>query len=83
MPEYLVELYLPRSSSSPDEAARRVRSSATALRREGHGVRYVRSIFVPADEICFLLFEAASPELVGEATRRAAVEYERIIEALG
>jgi hypothetical protein len=82
MPEYLVELYLPRNSTAPAEAARRARSSATAMSREGQRIRYLRSIFVPDDETCFLLFEAASPELVGEASRRAAIEYDRIVEAI-
>jgi hypothetical protein len=82
MPEYLVELYLPRDSLAPAEAVRRVRSSANAMSREGKWVRYTRSIFVPEDETCFLLFEAASAELVGEANRRAALEYDRIVEAI-
>ena len=82
MPEYLVELYLPRNSSAPREAARRARASAKAMSRDGRRVRYLRSIFVPEDETCFLLFEAAAPELVGEASRRAAIEYERIVEAI-
>jgi hypothetical protein len=52
------------------------------MTREGQRVRYLRSIFVPEDEICFLLFEAASPELVGKASRRAELAYERIVEAI-
>jgi hypothetical protein len=51
--------------------------------RDGLQVRYLRSIFVPEDEICFLLFEAASPELVGEAGRRAALDDYRIVRAIG
>ncbi len=82
MREYLVELYVPRSGGEPLEAARRAGSSAREMSREGRRVQYVRSIFVPEDETCFLLFEAASAELVGEASRRAAIEYERIVEAI-
>jgi hypothetical protein len=82
MPEYLVELYLPNGSPGQVEASRRARASARAMTREGRRVRYVRSLFVPEDEICFLLFEAASSELVGEASRRASIEYERIVEAI-
>jgi hypothetical protein len=82
MPAYLVELYLPNGSSSLLEASKRARSSARAMTREGQRVRYLRSIFVPEDEICFLLFEAASPELVGKASRRAELAYERIVEAI-
>lgn len=82
MPEYLVELYLPSGSSGPREAARIARSSANAMHREGRRIRFLRSIFVPEDETCFLLFEAASADLVGEASRRAALHYERIVEAI-
>jgi len=82
MPDYLVELYLPGDSLDPTEAVRRVRSSANAMSRDGKWVRYLRLIFVPEDETCFLLFEAASPELVGEVSRRAEIEYERIVEAI-
>jgi hypothetical protein len=82
MPEYLVELYVARGSRVPLEAARRARASANAMSRDGHPVRYLRSIFVPEDEICFLLLEAASPGLVGEAGRRAALDNYRIVEAI-
>jgi hypothetical protein len=83
MPQYLVELYVARRSPVPLEAVRRARASASAMSRDGLQVRYLRSIFVPEDEICFLLFEAASPELVGEAGRRAALDDYRIVRAIG
>jgi hypothetical protein len=83
MPQYLVELYVARRSPVPLEAVRRARASASAMGRDGLQVRYLRSIFVPEDEICFLLFEAASPELVGEAGRRAALDDYRIVRAIG
>ena len=82
MPHYLMELYMARASRVPLEAARRARQSASAMNREGVRVRYLRSIFVPEDEICFLLFDAASPELVGEAGRRAALDNYRIVRAI-
>ena len=83
MPQYLLELYVARSSAVPLQAAGRARATANAMSRGGHRVRYLRSIFVPEDETCFLLFEAASPELVGEASRRAALGHHRIVEAIG
>jgi hypothetical protein len=83
MPQYLVELYVARTSPMPLEAARRARASANAMSRDGLEVHYLHSIFVPEDEICFLLFEAATPELVGEAGRRAALDHYRILQAIG
>jgi hypothetical protein len=45
-------------------------------------VRFVRAVFVPEDETCFYLYEAASAEDVDEAVRRADLSYERLSEAL-
>lgn len=44
-------------------------------------MRYLRTIFVPEDETCFHLFEAVSADAVAEASKRAAIEHERIVEA--
>jgi hypothetical protein len=46
-------------------------------------VRYVRAIFVPEDETCFHLFEAASPDAVYAASERAGLSAQRIVEAEG
>ena len=45
-------------------------------------MRYVRSILIPGDETCFLVFEGLSAQAVGEASRRAALDYDRIVEAV-
>jgi Protein of unknown function (DUF4242) len=72
--EFLVELYVPRGSGSGVDAE--------VLARFGTGVRYVRSILVPEDETCFLLFEAASIGDVREAARIAGFPFARISEAV-
>jgi hypothetical protein len=83
MPSYLVEGYLPRSRAAelPDAVAR-VRRAAETLTSEGTRVRHVRSSFLPADELFLLLLEADSPEAAGEATKRAGIAPERIVEAV-
>jgi uncharacterized protein DUF4242 len=43
-------------------------------------IRFLRAILVPEDETCFLLYEAASPELVAEASRRVSLSCDRIVE---
>jgi hypothetical protein len=83
VPQYLLELYVASRSTIPLQAAARARASANAMSRDGRRVHYLRSIFIPEDETCFLLFEAASPELVAEASRRAALDHNRIVEAIG
>ena len=81
MAEYLVELYMPRTEIlAAGQSAARTRLAAEELTREGTPVRYLRSIFVPDDETCFFLCEAASVEAVRETARRAALSFERIAE---
>ena len=53
---------------------------AAELSVEGTSVRYVRSIFVPKDETCFLLYEAGSADDVREAASRAGVPFEHVAE---
>jgi hypothetical protein len=83
MPRYLVEVYVPRSRARAARAAGRdARAAAEALVREGTPVRYVRMTFLPDDETCFHIFEAASEEAVVEACRRAAIGSARIVPAV-
>jgi len=83
MPNYLVDGYLPRSRSGElAELIARLRAAAERLSAEGAPVRHVRSSFLPADELCLHLIEAESPEAAGEATRRAGMAPERIVEAV-
>jgi hypothetical protein len=42
----------------------------------------VRSIFVPEDETCFFLYEAASADAVRQAVCGAALTCERVVEAV-
>jgi hypothetical protein len=81
--QYLVELFVPRTEAHVVPAGvRRVRLAAEDLARAGTTVRYLRSIFVPEDEICFLLFEAACAQDVRDAARSADLPFERISEAV-
>ena len=83
MAEYLVELYVSRDGQAALEGAvARVRAAAQELTRGGAPVRYLRTIFVPEDETCFILYEAASAEAAGEATRRAGLLFDRVVEAI-
>jgi hypothetical protein len=80
---YVVELRM--TAAGPDRlavAAEQARVAAEQLTREGVPVRYVRSILIPGDETCFLVFEVPSVQAVSEASRRAALDYDRIVEAV-
>jgi hypothetical protein len=76
MPSYLVESYV--SAVDVDEARARARRTAEL----GEDVRYLRTTFLPGDETIQHLFEAPSAAVLGEAGRRAALRYERIVEAV-
>ena len=82
MKSYLVELYQPAGSGNGPAGVQRAREAAAQLTHEGTQVRYVRSIFIPDDETCFHLFEGILVEVIGKASRRAALDYDRIVEVL-
>jgi hypothetical protein len=83
MAEFLVEFYVAESNGrAVRRSARRVLQTAEQATREGTQVRYLRSIFVPADETSFLMLEAAAIDVVYDVVRRAAVRFERITEAV-
>jgi len=83
MPGYSLELYLPRGQAAAlDDAAARARRAAEELSREGTPVRYLRSLYLSEDEICFHVFEAPSRESVAEAARRAGLDDSRITETI-
>jgi len=76
MPSYVVESYA--SDAVVDEARARARLAADL----GAGVRYVRTTFLPGDETIFHLFEAPSADALRRAGQLAAMQYERIVEAV-
>jgi hypothetical protein len=83
MTEYLLELYVARADAvAVERGSERVRRAAEEHTREGTPVRYLRSIFVPDDETCFVIFEAGSAEAVREVARRAALSFEHVAAAI-
>jgi hypothetical protein len=81
MKSYVVELRLPTGDATELAAAgERARTAAEQLSREGTAVRWVRSVYLPEEETCLLVFEAPTPEAVDRAGRRAALTYARIVE---
>ena len=83
MQSYLVEVYLPRTRGSDAKAtARRVREVAAELSSDGVPIRHVRTTFLPDDETCFHLVEAASAGSVDEMCRRAGLGQVRVVVAV-
>ena len=82
MAEYLIELYVAHGDQdTARQYAARAELTATELTRAGRSVRCVRSIFVPEDDTCFLLYEADSVDLVTEAVGRAGLRLEHVSAA--
>jgi hypothetical protein len=80
---FLVEAYVPRAAMADVASfAERARVAAEALTLEGAAVRYLRSTFVPEDEVCFFAFEAASTDAVLAAADRASIVFDRVVEAV-
>jgi hypothetical protein len=81
MKTYLVECFVPRMSGPERaEVAARLSSRPGGEESAAEPVRYLRSTYVPEDEICFHLFEAESMEAVREASLRASLVFDRIVE---
>jgi uncharacterized protein DUF4242 len=78
---FLVEAYMP-ATIDVAEVESRVSAAAAELTTPEAEVRYLRSIFVPDDELCMHLFDAASADAVSEVTRRAGISVDRIAEAV-
>ena len=78
MGSFIVELYVARGEERAlARAVELTRIAAERLTRDGAPVRRVRAIFVPEDETCFLLFEAADAAASQEAARAAGLPFER------
>jgi hypothetical protein len=75
---FLAECYLP--SATPESLASHVRDDRAAA--HAMSIRHIQTIYVPADETCFTLFEAPSPELVREASERFELGYRRVMLAI-
>jgi len=79
VPEFLVEIYFSRAAADVvAHSAESARIAAEELTREGTPVRYLKSIFVPEDETCLMLYESSSADAVDEAARRAGLQVDRV-----
>ena len=77
MPKYLLEAYVPDSTSALGDA----RDSAERTATLGEGIRHVRTTFLPDDQLVQHVFEAPSAGVLRRAGTRADLRYERLVEA--
>ena len=77
MATFLVEAYEARVRTG---ALAALEARARAAARTG-GIRYVRSIFTPEDELCLHVFESPSRERLEQSMAAAGFAYVRVTEA--
>jgi hypothetical protein len=75
---FLAERYL--AVTSREALAFQVGRDRAAAR--AMAIRHVQTIYVPADETCFTVFEAASLELVTKTSDRFGLGYRRVVAAI-
>lgn len=79
---FLVEVYTPDAASGFPSAVEHLRSATRAMAGEGIGVRYRRALLVRGDDTCFHVLEAPSAATAMEASTRAGLDFERIVEVV-
>lgn len=76
--QFLVEVFVARADAElADRLALDAKAAADRLHEHGIPIQYVRSIFVPDEETCFILYQAATVDDVVVAAGRAGLPLER------
>jgi hypothetical protein len=80
---YLVECFWPGVTRDVIKAAsERAHKSAVAQCREGFSVAFVGSMLIPADEVVFFQFTAASEDNVVRTASAAGLPFDRVSASL-
>jgi hypothetical protein len=83
MPIFMVDRDLPGVTlDALAQAQQKAIDTADAYRSQGKDIRYIRSMFVPAESHCMCLFEAADAQTVAALNDEAQIPYTRVTEAL-
>jgi hypothetical protein len=82
MPVYLVERDVPGVTMEYlADCQKKAIQMGREMTSEGRHVRYLRSTYVPGENRCMCLFEAACLENVREVNNRANIPYAKIVVA--
>src|SRR5258706_7938319 len=79
MSTYVIEEYI--GDGLTRDRGNRARDTAHSMREEGHAIRYLRTLVLPADETCFHVLEAAAADDAALLAQRSQLALLRIIEA--
>jgi hypothetical protein len=80
MAEYLLEIYVPAGGSTAGAGAGNIREATETVASQGRSVRYLRSMYVAADETCFVLLESDTVDTIQAVAQLARVPFDRISE---
>ena len=79
----MVECYSPAiDRQAVESSGHRAMAAAAELRSRGRPVDYVGALLVPGDEVVFHIFAATSSAAVRNASLRAGLEFERVLESI-
>jgi hypothetical protein len=78
VPSYLVESYAANRADAVDV----LRAQASLAAKLGADVEHLRTTFLPGDEVVLHMFNAGSADELHRAMRLAALEYQRVVEAV-
>lgn len=82
MSTFLVERHLPGIDREGLRGAQQAARAVSARFREnGRPLHYVRSTFIPGEDRCLCLFEAADAQTVSDANIDAGLPFDRIVAA--
>jgi hypothetical protein len=82
MPEYLVEVYLPRAAPAAGLPAGHASRAPDDITWEGKRATLTGCVYVPEEEICFYLVQAASGDDVRTAATVLGLVPERVVEVV-
>jgi hypothetical protein len=80
---FMVERYLsPSAAMGLVASAARVADACAGTGRDGDQVRYLHSIYLPAEDLCFCVFHGPSSAAIRAVNDAAAFAVDRITDAV-
>jgi hypothetical protein len=83
MRTYLVERYWPGVTDAAfADTVAQAAAATRDLQAAGHLLEFLGSVLVPTDEVAFWRFQSESRSSVEEASARAGLAYDRVVECV-
>lgn len=80
---FMVERYLsPSAATGLLASAARVADACAGTGRDGDEVRYLHSIYLPAEDLCFCVFQGPSSAAIRAVNEAGSFAFDRITDAV-